>query len=41
MVEIDANYIDAEPMKNITEAGMTCAYLVLLERINAMGVCDP
>ena len=41
MVEIDANYIDAEPMNNRTEGEMIRAYLALLERIKDTGVCDP
>ena len=41
MVEIDSNYIDAEPMKNKTGAEHIRAYLALLTRIRATGVCDP
>ena len=41
LVEVDANYIDAEPMKNRTEQEMIRAYQALLERIKSTGVCDP
>ena len=41
MVEIDGNYIDAEPMKNRTENEMIRAYLELLARVKESGVCDP
>ena len=41
LVEIDSNYIDAEPMKNRSEGEMIRAYQALLERIKSTGVCDP
>ena len=41
MVEIDGNYIDAEPMKNRTGKEHIKAYQELLRRIKLSGVCDP
>ncbi len=41
MVEIDSNYIDAEPIKSKSDADHIKAYLSLLEQITAIGVCDP
>ena len=41
MVEVDSNYIDAEPMKNKSGKEHIRAYQALLERIKATGVCDP
>ena len=41
MVEIDANYIDAEPMKNKTTKENIRAYQTLLQHIKSSGVCDP
>ena len=41
MVEIDSNYIDAEPMKSKSGADHVKAYLALMKRITATGVCDP
>ena len=41
LVEVNANYIDAEPMKNRTEQEMIRAYQALLERIKSTGVCNP
>ena len=41
LVEIDSNYIDAEPMKNRSQGEMIRAYQALLERIKSTGVCDP
>ena len=38
MVEINANYIDAEPTKNRTEGEIGRAYIALLERIKADGL---
>ena len=40
MVEIDKNYINDTPMKNITENDMIIAYQVLLKRIEETGVCS-
>jgi hypothetical protein len=37
LVEIDGNYIDAEPMKNKTEGSMIKAYLALWEHLTATG----
>ena len=41
MVEIDANYIDAKPIKNRTEDDMIRSYKALLKRITDTGVCIP
>ena len=41
LVEIDGNYIDAEPMKNKTEGSMIKAYLALWERLTATGTVKP
>ena len=41
LVEIDRNYIDAEPMKNKTEGSMIKAYLALWERLTAIGTVKP
>ena len=41
MVDIDANLIDAKPMKNRTKYDMIRAYQVLLNRITEKGVCIP
>ena len=41
MVEVDGNYIDAEPMKNKTSKEQIRAYKELLTRIKSSGVCDP
>jgi hypothetical protein len=37
LVEVDGNYIDAEPLKNKTEGSMINAYLALWKRLTAMG----
>ncbi len=41
LVEVDGNYIDAEPMKNKTEASMIKAYLTLWARLTALGAVKP
>jgi hypothetical protein len=41
LVEIDGNYIDAEPMKNKTERSMIKAYLALWECLTATGTVKP
>ena len=41
MVEIDGNYIDAEPIKSRTKNKMIRAYIELLSRVKESGVCDP
>ena len=41
LVEVDGNYIDAEPLKNKTEGSMIIAYLALWKRITAMGTVKP
>ena len=41
LVEIDRNYIDAEPMKNKTEGSIIKAYLALWERLTATGTVKP
>jgi len=41
LVEIDGNYIDAEPMKNKTEGSMIKAYLALWERLTETGTVKP
>ena len=41
MVEIDGNYIDAEPMKDKTGTEHIKAYQELLSHIKASGTCDP
>ena len=41
MIEIDSNYIDAEPMKSKSGADHIKAYLALLDRIKSTGDCDP
>jgi hypothetical protein len=37
LVEVDGNYIDAEPMKNKTEGSIIKAYLILWARLMASG----
>ena len=41
LVEVDSNYIDAEPIKNRKEQEIIWVYQVLLERIKSTGVCNP
>jgi len=41
LVEIDGNYIDAEPMKNKAEGSMIKAYLALWERLTETGTVKP
>ena len=38
MVEIDANYIDAKPIKNKTEEDIILSYQLLLKQIIDTGV---
>ena len=40
-VELDGNYIDAEPMKNKTEGSIIKAYLALWARLTASGTVRP
>ena len=41
LVEVDGNYIDAEPLKNKSEGAMIKAYLVLWQRLMAKGTVKP
>jgi len=41
LVEVDGNYIDAEPMKNRSAGSMIKAYLALWARITATGTIRP
>ncbi len=41
LVEVNGNYIDAEPLKNKTEGSMINAYLALWKRLTAMGTDKP
>jgi len=41
LVEVDGNYIDAEPMKNRTEGSLIKAYLALWARLTASGTVKP
>ena len=41
LVEVDGNYIDAEPMKNRTEGSIINAYLILWARLSASGTVKP
>ncbi len=41
LVEVDGNYIDAEPMKNRSAGSMIKAYLALWARLTAAGVIRP
>ena len=41
LVEVDRNYIDAEPMKNRSAGSMIKAYLALWARLTATGVIRP
>ncbi len=41
LVEVDGNYIDAEPLKNKSEGSMIQAYLTLWKRLTASGTVKP
>ncbi len=41
LVEVDGNYIDAEPMKNRSEGAIIKAYLSLWTRLTANGMVKP
>ncbi len=41
LVEVDGNYIDAEPMKNMTSGSMIKAYIALWTCLTATGVIQP
>ena len=41
LVEVDRNYIDAEPLKNKSEGAMIKAYLVLWQQLTAKGTVKP
>ena len=41
LVEVDGNYIDAEPMKNRSAGSMIKAYLALWARLTATGTIRP
>ncbi len=41
LVEVDGNYIDAEPMKNKMEGSMIKTYLALWARLTASGTVKP
>ena len=41
MCEIDSNYIDAEPVKNLKETELIRAHEELLTRVKSSGMCDP
>ena len=41
LVEVDGNYIDAEPMKNKTEGSIIKAYLILWAQLMASGTVKP
>ncbi len=41
LVEVDGNYIDAEPMKNKTEGSMIKTYLAPWARLTASGAVKP
>ena len=41
LVEVDGNYIDAEPMKNKTEGSLIKTYQILWERLTASGTVRP
>ncbi len=41
LVEVDGNYIDAEPFKNKSEGSMIQAYLTLWKRSTASGTVKP
>jgi hypothetical protein len=41
VVEVDGNYIDAEPMKNKTEGSVIKGYLALWAQLTASGTVRP
>ncbi len=41
LVEVDGNYIDAEPMKNKSEGSIIKAYLILWTRLTELGTVQP
>jgi hypothetical protein len=41
LVEVDGDFIDAEPMKNKTAESMIKAYLALWKRLTASGMIKP
>ena len=41
LVEVDGNYIDAEPMKNKSEGSIIKAYLILWSRLTELGTVQP
>ena len=41
LVEVDRNFIDAEPMKNKTEGAMIKAYKALWDRLTSSGTVRP
>ena len=41
LVEVDGNFIDAEPMKNRSEGAMIKAYIALWTRLTASGTVKP
>jgi hypothetical protein len=41
LVEVDGNYIDAEPMKNKSEGSIIKAYLILWTRLPELGTLQP
>ena len=41
LVEVDGNFIDAEPMKNRSEGAMIKAYKALWDRLTASGTVKP
>ena len=41
LVEVDGNFIDAEPMKNRSEGAMIKAYQALWARLTASGTVKP
>jgi hypothetical protein len=41
LVEVDGNYIDAEPIENKTEGSIIKAYLMLWARLTASGTVKP
>jgi hypothetical protein len=41
LVEVDGNYIDAEPMKNKSAQSMVKAYIELWTRLTTKGVIQP
>jgi hypothetical protein len=41
VVEVDGNYINAEPMKNKSEGSIIKAYLILWSRLTELGTVQP